>query len=106
MKTSLTDSIISYFYYIYNLFFYFIYGFGTDYVEISIKSKKLKVQVHRSTTKDGCQIFSHQILPKIKNENNEKLIFCQHGFFETGATFTIYNNSLAIKLAELDMKFG
>jgi predicted alpha/beta-fold hydrolase len=102
MKTpTLVGAIISYFYYFFNLLYYFIYGYGTDFVEKSIKSKELKVQIHKSITKDGCQIFSHQILPKVQNYNNDKLIFCQHGFFETGATYTIYNNSLAIKLAEL-----
>ena len=66
--------------YIFEILYATIYGYGTNYIENSIKTKfGLDVKVHLSTTKDGCIIKTHQLLPKIKNENNEKLIFCQHG---------------------------
>lgn len=70
------------------------------FVEELIKEKGLQAEVHHSITGDGCIITTHRIIPTVKNENNKKVVFLQHGLMETPSVYVVYEESLCIQLAK------
>jgi pimeloyl-ACP methyl ester carboxylesterase len=70
-------------------------------VEELILEKGFQTQIYQSQTIDGCTITTHRILPNVKNENNDRVVFLQHGLMESPSVYVAYESSLCIQLASM-----
>lgn len=113
LASFLTHSIVSIalllvtIYYLIQLLFPKVYSYfqiistvPSTFVEELIREKGFQAEVHHSLTNDGCIIITHRIVSSVKNENNKKVVFLQHGLMETPSVYVAYEESLCIQLAK------